>query len=79
MMWTLERVRELQAEIDEKIRLNPYYIPPYNVIIQREVRYYAFINNVRYELAHDWTLEQLERSLWNKDNATKHQESEDLH
>lgn len=40
---------------------------PGDVRIQREVRYYAITPDVRYELFHDWTLEELERNIWMKE------------
>lgn len=37
---------------------------PGSVEIQREVRYFASYDGARYALAHDWTLEMLDRKTW---------------
>lgn len=43
----------------------------YRVNIQREVRYYASVGSVLHVLAHDWTLEELDKRLWLRDSKNK--------
>ena len=51
MVSTLEEARRMQEQ-------------GYPVNIRREVRYFADVGNTQYILAHDWTLEELEKRLW---------------
>ena len=37
---------------------------PELITIERETRYFAMVNGVRYELIKDWELQQLDEKLW---------------
>lgn len=62
MVKTLRDAQRLQKNIEELVKEGRR--APYSVRITREVRYYASVDNIMYELRHDWTLEELDKRLW---------------
>lgn len=53
-------LRERQSTSKKECRKD-HHIP--QVTIEREVRFYAHFGGVRYDLHHDWEVEQLDRYI----------------
>lgn len=62
VFWTMKTLKEAQ-------RFAEYN--PDKISIEREVRYFAVIGNTRYALVHDWTIEELERGIWDNQSPAE--------